>query len=80
MISDNTLSKLLRENKVPYVIHGFRSSFRDWCSDQTDVPREVAESALAHTVSDSTERAYRRTDLFNRRRALIAQWAAYLSS
>ena len=48
--------------------HGFRSSFRDWCAERTNVSREVSEAALAHVVQDKTEAAYRRTDLFDKRR------------
>jgi integrase len=59
--------------------HGFRSSFRDWCAEQTNFPREVAEMALAHTVGDKVEAAYRRGDLFQKRRALAEAWAAYVS-
>jgi integrase len=58
-------------------IHGFRSSFRDWAAEQTDFPREVAEQALAHVVGSEVERAYARTDLFEKRRALMQQWARY---
>ena len=78
MMSAGAFSDLLTELAIGCVPHGFRSSFRDWCSEQTDVPREVAEAALAHTVSDATERAYRRSDLFERRRKLMANWAAFL--
>ena len=58
--------------------HGFRSSFRDWAAECTDTPREVCEIALAHVNNDRTEAAYRRTDLFERRRMLMQQWADYL--
>ena len=78
VISDNTLSKLLREQGVAAVPHGFRSSFRDWCSD-TGQPREVAEAALAHVVR-GVEGAYARSDLFDRRRALMDAWAAYVGT
>ena len=57
-------------------IHGFRSSFRDWAAEQTDFPREVAEMALAHSVGGAVERAYARTDLFEKRR-LMQAWADY---
>ena len=78
VMSDNTLSKLLRELGVPAVPHGMRSSFRDWAAECTDAPREVCELALAHVNSDRVEAAYRRSDLFERRRALMEEWAAYL--
>jgi integrase len=58
-------------------IHGFRSSFRDWAAEQTDFPREVAEMALAHAVGSDVERAYQRTDLFDKRRKLMAAWADF---
>ena len=67
VLSDSTLSKLLRELGIGAVPHGFRSSFRDWAAERTDVPREVCELALAHVNSDRVEAAYRRSDLFDRR-------------
>jgi integrase len=57
------------------VPHGFRSTFRDWCEEATSTPHAVCEAALAHTVADKVEAAYRRTDLFERRTALMANWA-----
>ena len=78
MISDNTLSKVLRTLGIAAVPHGMRSSFRDWAAECTDAPREVCELALAHVNSDRVEAAYRRSDLFERRRALMEDWAAYL--
>ena len=65
-VSENTLSKLLRELQIDAVPHGFRSSFRDWAAECSDAPREVCELALAHVNSDRVEAAYRRTDLFER--------------
>ncbi|GLK71561.1 integrase arm-type DNA-binding domain-containing protein [Ancylobacter dichloromethanicus] len=61
-------------------VHGFRSAFRDWASEQTDCPREVAEAALAHTISDKVEAAYRRGDLFDKRRRLMEDWATFCRS
>ena len=78
-LSNMTLSKLLKELKIPAVPHGFRSSFRDWAQESTNAPRAVMEAALAHTIPDKTEAAYARSDLFERRRGLMEQWAAYLS-
>lgn len=78
VLSDSTLSKLLRKLGVGAVPHGFRSSFRDWPAERTDMPREVCEFALAHVNSDRVEAAYRRSDLFERRRALMADWAEYV--
>jgi integrase len=57
--------------------HGFRSSFKDWCSETTSFPGIVSEAALAHVVRDKTERAYRRGDLLEKRRRLMAAWARY---
>ena len=78
-LSDATLSKLLRELGIAAVPHGFRSSFRDWAAECTDAPRFVMESALAHVVKDKAEAAYARSDLFERRRELMENWARYLS-
>jgi integrase len=61
-----------------YVPHGFRSSFRDWCAEQTSFPREVAEAALAHVNADKVEAAYQRGDLFEKRRRLMESWARYI--
>jgi len=60
--------------------HGFRSSFRDWVAERTNFPSEVAEMALAHTVSDKTVAAYNRSDLFDRRRRLMQQWATFCTA
>ena len=75
-----TLTKVLRDNGLAdrTTVHGFRSSFRDWCAD-TGRPREIAEAALSHVVP-GVEGAYFRSDLFERRRLLMEQWAAYLTS
>jgi integrase len=64
----------------PVTVHGFRSSFRDWSAERTSAPRDVCEAALAHAVRDKVEAAYRRTDLFEKRRALMAQWSRFLTS
>ena len=60
-------------------VHGFRSSFRDWASEVATAPREVAEAALAHVVGSMVERSYARSDLLDRRRALMAEWAEYVT-
>jgi integrase len=60
-------------------IHGFRSSFRDWCGNETDFAREVAEAALAHAVGSNVEQAYRRGDALEKRRSLMTAWSAYLA-
>ena len=78
-LSGSTLSTLLRGLRTAAVPHGFRSSFRDWCGECSTAPREVAEAALAHVVRDKVEAAYARSDLFERRRVLMDDWAAYLA-
>ena len=78
-LTDNTVSKLLRELEIGAVPHGFRSSFRQWAAERTNVPREVCELALAHANSDRVESAYQRSDLFELRRGLMQQWANYIS-
>ena len=79
VLSDATMGKLLHKHRINAVPHGFRSSFRDWGAEQTDFPREVLEAALAHKVPNAVEAAYARTDLLERRRALMDAWADYLS-
>jgi integrase len=79
-LSDMTLTKLLREMKQPYTAHGFRSAFRDWASEETDVQGEVAEAALAHMVRDKTEAAYRRGRLLEKRRKLMDDWSIYCTT
>ncbi len=71
--------RLLLSCGISAVPHGFRSSFRDWAAERTDHPREVVEAALAHVVQNKVEAAYLRTDLFERRRRLMEDWAAYLA-
>jgi hypothetical protein len=61
-------------------VHGFRSAFRDWCGDKTTFPREVAEAALAHQISDETEAAYRRSDALEKRRRLMDAWGRYCAT
>ena len=78
-LSGSTLSTLLRGLRIAAVPHGFRSSFRDWCGECSNAPREVAEAVLAHVVRDKVEAAYARSDLFERRRVLMDNWAAYLA-
>ncbi len=78
-IHETRLSKLLKNEGIAAVPHGFRSSFRDWAAEETDHPREVIEAALGHAVANRTEAAYARSDLFVRRRRLMDDWAAYLT-
>ena len=79
-MSDSTMSKLLRENGVGCVPHGFRTSFRQWAAERTNFPREVCEQALAHVNKDKVEAAYQRSDLFEHRRKLMDAWASYLQA
>jgi integrase len=76
-MSGMAMSMLLRRMKVDVTVHGFRSSFRDWSAECTGYAHEVAEMALAHTIENKVERAYRRGDLFDKRRRLMDDWAAY---
>ena len=76
---DSQVRRLLRELGIAAVPHGFRSSFRDWAGEETDHPREVIEAALAHVVRNRVEAAYARSDLFERRRLLMDDWARYLA-
>ena len=79
-LSDMTLTKVLRDNGLAAAatVHGFRSSFKNWTMERTDTPWAVGEAALAHTLGNSTEQAYARSDLFERRRALMQQWADFV--
>jgi integrase len=77
-LGDNTVWKLVKEAAGRDVtVHGLRSSFRDFCAERTGFPREIAEAALAHAVPSAVEAAYRRTDFFERRRALMTAWADF---
>lgn len=76
-LSDMTLLKIVRDMKLAVTVHGFRSAFRDWVAEQTDYTGEVAEAALAHTVANRVEAAYRRTDFLDKRRLLMRDWAVF---
>ena len=78
-LSDMALTQVMRRMKVDAVPHGFRSTFRDWAGERTHHPREVAEQALAHTLQDKVEAAYRRGDALDKRRVLMDEWAAFIS-
>lgn len=78
-VSDMTISAVCRRMEVKAVPHGFRSTFRDWCAECTNYPREVAEQALAHTLPSAVEAAYRRGDLFNKRVKLMESWNDYIN-
>ena len=76
-LSDMTLTKIMRDAGLSAVPHGFRSSFRDWVSEETNFDGDTAEAALAHAVANKTEAAYRRGNQLEKRRALMAAWGAY---
>ena len=81
-LSNMAMAELLKEMGYASdtaTVHGFRSTFKDWCSEQTAYPNEMSEMAMAHTVSDKVEAAYRRGDMREKRRRLMADWAAYCS-
>ena len=77
-LDDKQLRRLLRDHGIAAVPHGFRSTFRDWAAEETDHSREMIEAALAHVVQNRVEAAYARSDLFERRRVLMDDWAGYL--
>jgi integrase len=76
-LSNMAMLKVLERMKLDVTVHGFRSCFRDWAAEQTDHGRDVAEMALAHTIESKAEAAYRRGDLFMKRKALMEDWAKY---
>lgn len=79
-LSDMSLTAVMRRMDVEAVPHGFRSSFRDWAGDRTTFPRDLAEVALAHVISNKTEEAYRRSDAIERRRDMMDAWAAFIKN
>jgi len=78
-LTNMAMPMMLRRAKVDATVHGFSSSFRDWVSEETNHPSEVAEMALAHTIGNKVEAAYRRKDLLEKRRVLLLDWEAYCS-
>lgn len=79
-LSINAMPAVLKRMKmVDVTVHGFRSSFRDWAAEKTDTANEVVEAALAHTIGNKVEAAYRRGDLFEKRQTLMASWATFIS-
>lgn len=76
-LSDMTLTNIMRRMDLDAVPHGFRSTFRDWVSESTSFPSDVAEMALAHTIANKTEAAYRRGDLFAKRALMMQAWAEF---
>ncbi len=80
ILSDVALTKPIRAMGSDATVHGFRSTFRDWCAESTNYPNEVAEMALAHTISNAVEKAYRRGDLIAKRTNLMRDWCKYLNA
>jgi integrase len=78
-LSNMAMLELVRGMRPGVTTHGFRSSFRDWAAERTNFPRDVVEMALAHTISNKVEAAYRRGDLFEKRRRLMEQWERFLA-
>ena len=76
-LSIMAMTMLLRRMKVDVTVHGFRSTFRDWSAECTGYAHEVCEMTLAHTIGNKAEAAYRRGDLFEKRRRLMADWATF---
>ena len=76
-LSDMSLTMPIRRASLPITVHGFRSSFRDWCAEATSTPREIAEACLAHVVKDAAEAAYARTDHFDKRSILMQSWSSF---
>jgi integrase len=80
LLDKNAMLELLMKMRIPATVHGFRSAFDDWASETTDHAPHIIDMALAHKIPDATRAAYRRGDLFTKRRALMADWDAYCSS
>ena len=76
-MSNMAMDMLLRRMGRDVTVHGFRSTFKDWTSERTNFPNEVSEAALAHAVGDKVEAAYRRGDLFEKRRHLMTEWSNF---
>jgi integrase len=79
-LSEAAVRKLLKSMVPDVTLHGFRSTFRDWCAEQTDFQRELAEKALSHSLSSQVEAAYQRGDMFEKRRTLMTAWSDYCYS
>ena len=80
-VSELVMLRVLKNNwETKLTVHGFRSTFRDWASEETHYPNTIAEHALAHTVGNAVENAYRRGDLLEKRRALMNDWATYCTA
>ena len=77
-LSENTFNKLIKELGFDIHTHGFRTSFKTWTQEQTNYPREVAEKQLAHSLSNKAEAAYARSELIEKRQAMLGAWNSYL--
>ena len=77
-LSDMSLTACMRRQQLPYVPHGFRSTFRDWCGERTHYPGDLAEMALAHAIKNKVEAAYRRGDMLEKRRQMMQEWANFV--
>ena len=80
VLSDVSMTAVMRRMKVNAVPHGFRSTFRDWAGEKTNFPRELAEQALAHTLQNKVEAAYRRGDALEKRRQMMQEWTNFIAS
>jgi integrase len=80
VMSDATMARHMERKGMSQRPHGFRSSFRMWCAEATDTPREIAETALSHVTGSKVERAYNRSDYLERRKVLMQRWADYCSN
>jgi len=79
-LSKKSMLSVMRRMNARATVHGFRSSFRVWAAEQTDCPKEIPEQALAHTIGSAVEAAYQRSDLFERRRALMQDWSDWCTA
>jgi integrase len=79
-LSENTFNKLVKELGLEVHAHGFRTSFRTWTQEKTNYPREIAETALAHSLKDKAEAAYARSDLLEKRAEMMEAWAQFISA
>ena len=76
-MNQDAMADVLAKLRTGVTVHGFRSTFRDWAAETTRYPNHVVEMALAHAIPNGVEAAYRRGDLFEKRRRLMAEWAAF---
>jgi integrase len=79
-LSDMSLTMPLRRAELNFTVHGFRSSFRDWCNEATNTPRAIAERCLTHVIAGKTEAAYSRTDFLDKRRSVMENWSDFCRS